>query len=257
MLAGFAKSVFVLLVNPFIIIANGGCSTSWFPISQKGYEKAPISGEADFVRLREQMVREQLESRDIRDPRVLAAMRKVPRHEFVPSGLRKSAYNDSALPLALGQTISQPYIVAYMTQALDLRGAERVLEIGTGSGYQAAVLAEIVPEVYTIEILPQLQKQAADVLDRLGYRNIHFRAGDGYLGWPEEAPFDRIIITAAPEDVPQPLLEQLKVGGLMVLPMGAMDQDLVLVKKEKSKIIRRTLIPVRFVPMTGKAQGTQ
>ncbi len=221
---------------------------------QKGPQKPPASAEVEFTRFRERMVREQLQARDIRDARVLAAMLKVPRHEFVPESYRDSAYDDNALPLKMGQTISQPYIVAYMTQALELRGTERVLEIGTGSGYQAAVLAEIVPEVYTIEILPQLQEEAAAVLNRLGYSNIKFRAGDGYLGWPEHAPYDRIIVTAAPEEVPQPLIDQLKEGGRLVVPVGIISQDLIVVEKQKSGITRRTTIPVRFVPMTGKAQ---
>ena len=203
------------------------------------------------------MVRDQLRARDISDPKVLAAMLKVPRHEFIPAELSRSAYDDGALPLELGQTISQPFIVAYMTQALELQGTERVLEIGTGSGYQAAVLAEIVPEVYTIEILPRLQERAAAVISRLGYRNIHFRVGDGYLGWPEQAPFDRIIVTAAPEEVPQPLLDQLRDGGLLIAPIGHYEQELVVYKKEKSGIKHRSTIPVRFVPMTGKAVGSR
>jgi protein-L-isoaspartate(D-aspartate) O-methyltransferase len=202
------------------------------------------------------MIREQLQARDIEDPHVLAAMRKVPRHEFVPVDFVESAYDDCALPLKMGQTISQPYIVAFMTQALELRGTECVLEIGTGSGYQAAVLAEIVPEVYTIEILPQLQEQAVAMLAKLGYRKIHLRTGDGYIGWPDHAPFDRIIVTAAPEDVPQPLIDQLKEGGRLIIPLGKINQDLVLIKKEKSGIARQTTIPVRFVPMTGKAVGS-
>jgi len=204
---------------------------------------------------RERMVCEQLKARDITDERVLAAMLQVPRHEFVPVESAEAAYEDNALPLTLGQTISQPYIVAYMTQALDLRGTERVLEIGTGSGYQAAVLAKIVPEVYTIEILPELQKQAGEVLSRLGYRNVHLRVGDGYMGWPEYAPFDRIIVTAAPAEVPQPLIDQLKEGGRLVIPVGSLDQDLVVLVKEKSGVTRKSTIPVRFVPMTGKARN--
>jgi len=207
-----------------------------------------------YALLRERMVRHQLQARDIHDRRVLAAMRKVPRHEFVPERLMQSAYDDSALPLEHGQTISQPYIVAYMTQALELHGTERVLEIGTGFGYQAAVLAETAAEVYTIEIIPQLQESARAILDRLGYKNIRFRVGDGYLGWVEEAPFDCIIVTAAPEEVPRPLLDQLRVGGRMIIPIGSMSQDLVIFEKEKSGIKRRATIPVRFVPMTGKAQ---
>ena len=242
-----------LLVNLFLVF-HGGCSTSWFSSNQKALQKQTISGETEFERLRRRMVEVQLRGRDIKDARVLAAMGKVPRHEFVRSDLREFAYNDGALPLQMGQTISQPYIVAYMTQLLELKGTERVLEIGTGSGYQAAVLAEIVPEVYTIEILPELGEQAATVLKRLGYENIRFHVGDGYAGWPEVAPFDRIIVTAAPRKVPQPLIDQLEEGGLLVCPVGRPDQDLIVIKKGKDGITRRSTIPVRFVPMTGKAQ---
>jgi protein-L-isoaspartate(D-aspartate) O-methyltransferase len=224
------------------------------PIGQKEQSRTDSPAETEFAALRERMVFYQLQSRDIHDPRVLAAMRKVPRHEFVPADLRQSAYEDSALPLEMGQTISQPYIVAFMTQALELRGTERVLEVGTGLGYQAAILAETAAEVYTIEILSQLQEKSRAILGKLGYQNIHFRVGDGYLGWPEHAPFDCIIVTAAPEDVPQPLLDQLADGGRMIIPLGSMNQELVIFKKEKSGITRRSTIPVRFVPMTGKAQ---
>ncbi|HSW40199.1 MAG TPA: protein-L-isoaspartate(D-aspartate) O-methyltransferase [Acidobacteriota bacterium] len=200
------------------------------------------------------MVRIQLEGRDIVDTLVLKAMRAVPRHEFVPENMIPLAYNDSALPIDMGQTISQPYIVAFMTQALNLQGTERVLEIGTGSGYQAAVLAEIVPEVYSIEIIPELLKQADTVLDRLGYTNISTKAGDGYLGWPEHAPFDRIMLTAAPRKVPQPLLDQLKVGGILIAPVGDINQELVIYEKGETGVSRRSVLPVRFVPMTGKAE---
>lgn len=217
-------------------------------------EETTMNADDDFARRRDRMVRHQIEAREITDPRVLAAMRKVPRHEFVPAELVDSAYEDGALPLKMGQTISQPYIVAYMTQALELTGTERVLEIGTGSGYQAAVLAEIVPEVYTIEIIPELQQHAAAVLARLGYKNVHFRVGDGYMGWPEQAPFDRIIVTAAPEEIPQPLIDQLKEGGRLVIPVGGWTQEITIVDKERTGITRRSTIPVRFVPMTGKAQ---
>ncbi len=249
-----ARALMVFLANPCVLICYGGCSTNWLPLTQKGQQKQSASDEEEFARLRERMVREQLQARDIRDQQVLDAMLKVPRHEFVPRDFIRSAYTDGALPLKMGQTISQPYIVAYMTQALELKGTERVLEIGTGSGYQAAVLAEIAAEVYTIEILPQLQEEATAVLDRLGYRNIHFRTGDGYVGWAEYAPFDCIIVTAAPEEVPQPLIDQLKIGGRLIVPVGVMSQDLVLIEKEKSGITRHSMIPVRFVPMTGKAQ---
>jgi protein-L-isoaspartate(D-aspartate) O-methyltransferase len=232
----------VCLMNSYFF-ALGACSTN----SQK-------FNSADLIRLREKMIREQLEGRDVKDTRVLASMAKVLRHEFVPSDLIESAYDDCALPLSMGQTISQPYIVGYMTQALELKGTERVLEVGTGSGYQAAVLAEIVPEVYTIEILPELGAQAASTLTRLGYRNIHFRIGDGYTGWPEHAPYDRIMVTAAPEKVPQPLIDQLKIGGRMIIPIGRIEQELAVLEKDSAGITRRSTIPVRFVPMTGKAQ---
>ncbi len=250
-LAGLLAAI---LANPCVLICYGGCSTNWFSVTQKEQQKKPESQDAEFARLRDRMVREQLQARDIKDQLVLEAMLKVPRHEFVPPEYRRSAYADGALPLKMGQTISQPYIVAYMTQALKLNGTERVLEIGTGSGYQAAILAEIAAEVYTIEILPQLQDEAVGVLNRLGYRNIQFRTGDGYMGWPEKAPFDCIIVTAAPEEVPQPLIDQLKEGGRMIIPVGVMSQDLVLIEKEKSGITRRSTMAVRFVPMTGKAQ---
>lgn len=210
--------------------------------------------EQEFAQLRERMVRDQLKGRDVDDPRVLAAMTRVPRHKFVPEHIADSAYTDNALPLTLGQTISQPYIVGYMTQALALKGTERVLEIGTGSGYQAAVLAEICAEVYTVEIVPELAQQAKSVLESLGYRNIHFKIGDGYQGWSEFAPYDRIIVTAAPDHVPEPLLEQMKPGGRMIIPLGAMDQELVLLEKSERGIVRKSMIPVRFVPMTGAAQ---
>jgi protein-L-isoaspartate(D-aspartate) O-methyltransferase len=247
----------ILLINPCLISCNGGCSTNWFPAAQKGQSGPLPSDEAEFAKLREQMVREQLRARDISDSRVLAAMQKVLRHEFVPREYANSAYDDNALLLGMGQTISQPYIVAYMTQALELHGKERVLEIGTGSGYQAAILAETAAEVYTIEIIPQLQEHARAILARLGYHNIHFRVGDGYVGWPEQAPFDRIIVTAAPETVPQPLLDQLSEGGRLIIPVGALSQELVLFEKENSKIKHHSTIPVRFVPMTGKAQEKQ
>jgi protein-L-isoaspartate(D-aspartate) O-methyltransferase len=251
----FANTVIlsVLFMN-LLLVFDGGCSTNRFSGNQKEPMKKTASADAEFDRLRRRMVESQLLGRDIRDTRVLAAVGKVPRHEFVPPDLRAFAYNDGALPLKLGQTISQPYIVAYMTQLLELDGTERVLEIGTGSGYQAAVLAEIAREVYTIEILPELGEQAAAVLNRLGYGNIYFRMGDGYAGWPEHAPFDRIIVTAAPREVPQPLIDQLEDGGLLVCPVGRPDQDLMVLIKGESGVVRRCTIPVRFVPMTGKAE---
>jgi protein-L-isoaspartate(D-aspartate) O-methyltransferase len=252
-----ARFLAVLLIYPCFISCSGGSSTNWFPATQKEQSGTIPPDGAEFAKLREQMVREQLRTRDIIDSHVLAAMQKVPRQEFVPSESINSAYDDNALPLGMGQTISQPFIVAYMTQALELHGKERVLEIGTGSGYQAAILAEIAAEVYTIEIIPQLQDHARAILARLGYHNIHFRVGDGYMGWPEQSPFDRIIVTAAPENVPQPLLDQLSEGGRLIIPIGGLSQELVIFKKEKSKIKRFSTIPVRFVPMTGKAQEKQ
>jgi len=198
---------------------------------------------------RRSMVNLQLEERGVRDPRVLAAMRKVPRHEFVPDEIREYAYDDRPLPIGFEQTISQPYIVGAMSEALQLDGSERVLEIGTGSGYQAAILAELCSEVFTIEIEPELAARASADLERLGYRNIHVRHGDGYLGWPEEAPFDAIMVTAAPPRVPQALVDQLAVGGRMVIPVGSISQDLLLITRTPEGIERRELMGVRFVPM--------
>jgi len=196
------------------------------------------------------MVRDQIEARGVQDARVLEAMRSVPRHEFVPPEHRDRAYADSPLPIAEGQTISQPYVVAAMTEALGLQGGERVLEIGTGSGYQAAVLAELVPEVWSIELLEPLARAAQARLARLGIRNVHVRSGDGYLGWPELAPFDAIIVTAAPEEVPPALVEQLAVSGRMVLPVGPSGgQELLRIVREEDGLRRESLFPVRFVPM--------
>lgn len=202
-----------------------------------------------FYQKRLLMVEKQLKGRDITDEKVLNAMLKIERHKFVPEQYQDLAYIDEPLPIGYGQTISQPYIVALMTQLLELKGDERILEIGTGSGYQAAVLAEIVKEVYTIEIIPQLANRAEKLLKELGYKNIFIKVGDGYLGWPEYAPFDGIIVTCAPDHIPQPLIEQLKDGGKIVIPVGEIHQELVVVEKQKEKIIKRRVIPVRFVPM--------
>jgi protein-L-isoaspartate(D-aspartate) O-methyltransferase len=178
----------------------------------------------------------------------------VPRHLFVPPELRGQAYEDYPLPIGDEQTISQPYIVALMTSLLDLRGGERVLEIGTGSGYQAAVLAEIAGEVYTIEILGSLAQRSRATLAELGYRNVEVRHGDGWAGWPEKAPFDAIVVTAASPRVPQPLLEQLKVGGRLVVPVGRFFQDLLVYTRTAEGYEKRNVIPVRFVPMTGEVE---
>ncbi len=214
----------------------------------------PPQADDPYTQLRERMVKRQIEARGIGDERVLAAMRAVPRHELVPAQLRGDAYADYPLPIGEGQTISQPYIVAYMTEQLQLDGDERVLEIGTGSGYQAAVLAELSKEVYTIEIVETLARRAEADLARLGYTNIHVRHGDGYRGWPEEAPFDAIIVTAAPGRIPEPLVEQLAVGGRMILPVGKGYQELILITRDEEGVHRQRLIGVHFVPMTGEVQ---
>ena len=201
--------------------------------------------------MREKMVETQIKARGVKDPRVLSALLKVERHRFVPEEYLGSAYSDQPLPIGEGQTISQPYIVALMTELLELRGNEKVLEIGTGSGYQAAVLAELAKEVYSIEIVEPLASTARNRLLELGYQNIKVKAGDGYLGWPEAAPFDAIIITCAPDHIPEPLVEQLKEGGRMVLPVGAYAQELKRIVKRFGKIETTDIIPVVFVPMTG------
>jgi len=204
----------------------------------------------DFAAAREWMVREQLAARGIRDERVLDAMRRVPRHELVPESQRAHAYADRPLPIGEGQTISQPYIVAAMSEAAKLEGTERVLEVGTGSGYQAAVLAELASEVYTIELEPELAARAKADLERLGYRNLQTRTGDGYAGWPEAAPFDAIVVTAAPDHVPPALVEQLAVGGRLVIPVGGRwSQELLVVTKTADGVVQRRLMPVRFVPL--------
>lgn len=213
--------------------------------------------EAAMTAARDAMVRTQLVARDIRAPTVLAAMRTVPRHRFVPGGAPPPAvaYGDHPVAIGMEQTMSQPFIVAYMTAVLDVRAGERVLEIGTGSGYQAAVLAELGAEVYTIEIVEPLAQHATTTLAALGYRNVHVRAGDGYRGWPEEAPFDAVIVTAAPERVPAPLLEQLRVGGRLIAPVGDREQTLVVLTRTPEGMRTRHLLPVRFVPMTGAAEA--
>ena len=206
----------------------------------------------DFKAMREKMVETQIKARGVKNPRVLSALLKVERHRFVPEENLNSAYSDHPLPIGEGQTISQPYIVALMTELLDLKGDEKVLEIGTGSGYQAAILAELSKEVYTIEIIESLASMSKKRLLELGYQNIQVKAGDGYLGWPEFAPFDAIIVTAAPDHIPKPLIEQLKEGGRMVVPVGTHTQELKKIVKRSGKIETTDVIPVLFVPMTGE-----
>lgn len=209
---------------------------------------------AQFDRARQQLVDEVIVPDGVRDPRVLQAMRTTPRHEFVPADQRPSAYYDMGLPIGEGQTISSPFIVAYMTEQLAPQPTDRVLEIGTGSGYQAAVLSPLVGEVYTIEIVEPLGRRAERTLKRLGYSNVFVRIGDGFLGWPEHAPFDKIIVTCSPEKVPQPLVDQLCEGGLMVVPVGdAYQQTLYLLRKKDGQLQAEKLQPTLFVPMTGRA----
>ena len=221
-----------------------------------GCERQPPAGQpgSDPARARERdrMVETQLAARDITDKAVLDAMRRVPRHRFVPEGEQASAYDDTPLPIGEGQTISQPYIVAYMTQIIEPRPTDRVLEIGTGSGYQAAVLSGLVKEVYTIEIVSSLAARARAAFDQLGYANIRTRVGDGYAGWPDAAPFDKIIVTAAPDQVPQALVDQLGENGIMVVPVGRGDQIMTVLRRTKDGVARRETIPVRFVPMIKK-----
>jgi protein-L-isoaspartate(D-aspartate) O-methyltransferase len=206
---------------------------------------------------RSRMVDTQIVARGVRNARVLAAVREVPRHLFVDAAQRSQAYEDHPLPIAGNQTISQPYIVALMTELLELQPAARVLEIGTGSGYQSAVLGRCAGEVYSIEIVPELARSAAAKLKNLHYDNVTVREGDGYRGWPEHAPFDGIIVTAAPARIPQPLLDQLAPGGRMVIPVGGFYQELKVFHKETDgKITEKDIIPVRFVPMTGEAEKT-
>ena len=210
---------------------------------------------AEFATHRQRMVEQQLKPRGIKDERVLAAMGKVPREEFVPADVRPSAYEDGPLPIGYDQTISQPYVVAFMTEQLRPKRSDRVLEIGSGSGYQAAILGELVAEIYTIEIVEPLAKSAEATLQRLGYNNVHIKMGDGYKGWPEEAPFDAIIVTCAPEKVPQPLVDQLKDGGRMVIPVGErFAQQLYLLEKKNEQLKESVTLPVRFVPMLREVQ---
>ena len=215
------------------------------------------TGQETFSLNRQRMVKEQIERRGIIDQRVLEVMRKVKRHLFVPTHLKNAAYEDRPLPIGYGQTISQPYIVAYMTEAAGINRNDRVLEIGTGSGYQAAVLAELSKEVYTIELLKPLAENARLLLEKLGYKNIQVKCGDGYQGWKEHAPFDAIIVTAAPSEIPGELVKQLKTGGGMIVPIGSFFQDLYRITKTETGFKRETLMPVRFVPMVHPSGGNK
>ncbi len=210
----------------------------------------------DFDARRRLMVERQIRARGVTNEAVLDAMTRVPRHLFVPDHLRDESYDDAPVPIGHGQTISQPYIVAYMTDMLAVSAGQRVLEIGTGSGYQAAILAELGCEVFTIEIVPELAERSRALIAELGYTNVRARLGDGYLGWPEEAPFDRIILTAAPVEMPQALVDQLAVGGVLIAPVGGfLGQTMTVVRKTETGVVTEETIPVRFVPMVGR--GTE
>jgi protein-L-isoaspartate(D-aspartate) O-methyltransferase len=222
-------------------------------IAVVGCGQSPTTA-SDFALQRQRMIQQHLIARGIKDGRVLATMEKVPREEFIPPESRSDSYEDGPLPIGYGQTISQPYIVAFMTEQLRLNPADRVLEIGTGSGYQAAVLAGLVADVYSIEIIEPLAKNAEATLQRLGCNNAHVKLGDGYKGWPEEAPFDAIIVTCAPDKVPQALIDQLKEGGRMVIPVGErFAQELYLLEKKNGQVKQSVTLPVRFVPMAREA----
>lgn len=212
---------------------------------------APVSADNE----RAIMVNEQIEARGIKDPATLEALRTVPRHEFIPARLRHEAYADYPLTIGHGQTISQPYIVAFMTEAIRPQPGEKILEVGAGSGYQAAILAQMGAEVYTVEIVEPLAELARQNLARLGFKNAHVRHGDGYRGWPEHAPFDAIIVTCAPDQIPPDLVAQLRDGGRMIIPVGGgMEQQLILLRKHDEQIEKQSVLPVRFVPMTGEAE---
>ena len=228
------------------------------------FGESPVQGQPSnaandiYAAAREQLVRDRIESAGVKNARVLRAMRETPRHEFVAQAHRSRAYLDMALPIGDAQTISSPFIVAWMTEAIDPQPTDKVLEIGTGSGYQAAVLSPLAAEVYTIEIVKPLGEKAADVLETLGYENVHVRVGDGFLGWPEEAPFDKIIVTCSPESVPQPLIDQLREGGKMIIPVGERyQQTLYLLTKKEGKLEQAALQPTLFVPMTGQAESAR
>lgn len=243
-------------IRIFIVLLAAVCAAL-------GLAQAP---EDPYLAERERMVREDIAKESllgreaVRNPAVLEVMRKVPRHRFVPEDLIRHAYADGPLRIGYGQTISQPYIVAYMTEMLAPKKEDVVLEIGTGSGYQAAVLAELVKEVYSIEIVPELGQQAKERLESLGYKNVHARVGDGYFGWKEHAPFDAIIVTAAASHIPPPLVEQLKPGGRMAIPVGPpmqVQQLLMVEKRADGSILQRSVMPVSFVPLTGGPQSRE
>lgn len=243
-------SVLLLLCLAFWYLS--GCAREKLPNPAEAQAQKPNLNEDEFQARRARLVAKQIRARGIRDEAVLKAMAKVPRHRFVPAAKAHQAYDDHPLPIGSGQTISQPFIVAYMTEAAEVAAHEKVLEVGAGSGYQAAILGELAKEVYTIEIIPELAEGARKVLAELGYKNVHVKTGNGYLGWPEHAPFDAIVVTAAPDEIPPALIEQLAVNGRLVIPVGDLYQEMVIVTKTKTGVVEKRTIPVRFVPMTGK-----
>jgi protein-L-isoaspartate(D-aspartate) O-methyltransferase len=247
------NAIFIVILLCFLSVCFYGCVSEKLNESPQLQTQSPGQVEEEkFKQLRLRMVDQQIKARDIKNQAVLDAMSKVPRHRFVPASVIDAAYEDHPLPIGYEQTISQPYIVAYMTEAVEISSSEKALEIGTGSGYQAAILGELAKEVYTIEIIPELSRQAGKVLNELGYKNIQVKTGNGYLGWPEHAPFDGIVVTAAPDSVPQALVDQLAVNGKMVIPVGVKEQKMLIITKTQNGLIERRTIPVRFVPMTGK-----
>ncbi|MFW6011926.1 MAG: protein-L-isoaspartate(D-aspartate) O-methyltransferase [Desulfosalsimonas sp.] len=249
-----SRTILTLLISVLAVIFFIAGSTHTFGADTNAPKK---ENEVNFRQQRMKMIKNQIKARGIKDPEILAAFEKVPRHEFVPERLKKYAYQDRPLPIGEGQTISQPYIVALMTQSLEPKRTDRVLEIGTGSGYQAAILAELCKQVYTIEIIESLAESARRILSETGYENVHVKTGDGYKGWPEHAPFDAIIVTCSPEKIPEPLREQLAEGGRMVIPVGRdYDQNLVLLKKRGGELIKEQILPVLFVPMVDEKGRT-
>jgi protein-L-isoaspartate(D-aspartate) O-methyltransferase len=239
-------SVLFLAIGLSLWLIMSGCGRETPPMNQQNTTQTRQLE-------RDQMVDTQIVSGGITDQKVIEAMRRVPRHQFMPEEQSEDAYGDFPLPIGYGQTISQPYIVAYMTQALHLKPDEKILEIGTGSGYQAAILGELVSKVFTIEIVEPLAARAKKTLEELGYDNVNVRAGDGYKGWPEESPFDAIILTAAPKQIPAPLLEQLAINGRLIVPVGDYPQRLLLVRHTEEGYKEKELLPVAFVPMTGES----
>ncbi|MFO8174914.1 MAG: protein-L-isoaspartate(D-aspartate) O-methyltransferase [Longimicrobiales bacterium] len=258
----FPSPIFLLLIAS----SMGGCGNHRSPPETPQADAEGSSGayaidasaadSTELMELRRQMVRRQIEARGVTDTAVLKAMRTVPRHRFVPEAPPAAAYTDSPLSIGHGQTISQPYMVAFMAQAAALGPEDRVLEIGTGSGYGAAVLAELSGEVYTIEIVPQLADRARTILEDLGYGNVHVRTGNGWLGWPDHAPYDAVVVTAAPPEVPEALREQLALGGTMVIPVGDHFQTLQVLRKTEDGMREIATLPVRFVPMVGEPPDT-